>query len=157
MRSPAPLVRFRPVEPPDRSAVEALLTREQLPLEGVAEHFDTFVVAESGSEVVGAAGLEVHGSFGLLRSVVVAPEVKGQGVGRGLTHQLLAQARARGLEAVYLLTTTAPDFFAHLGFERIAREAAPAPLWASAELQGACPASAIVMRLALRPAEAATR
>jgi amino-acid N-acetyltransferase len=150
MRSHASLARFRPVDPSDRSAVESLLARERLPLEGVAEHFATFVVAESGEDVVGAAGLEVYGPYGLVRSVVVAPERKGQGLGRGLTHQLLAQARARGLEAVYLLTTTAPDFFARLGFERIAREAAPAPLWASAELQGACPASAIVMRLNLR-------
>jgi amino-acid N-acetyltransferase len=150
MRSHAPLARFRPVEPSDRGAVESLLARERLPLEGVAEHFATFIVAEHGEEVVGAAGLEVYGPYGLVRSVVVAPEVKGQGIGRGLTHQLLAQARARGLEAVYLLTTTAPDFFARLGFERIPREAAPAPLWASAEFQGACPASAIVMRLNLR-------
>lgn len=129
--------------------MESLLARERLPREGVAEHFDTFVVAERGEDVVGAAGLEVHGTLGLVRSVVVAPEAKGQGLGRGLTQQLLAQARARGLEAVYLLTTTAPDFFARLGFERIAREAAPSPLWASAEFQGACPASAIVMRLSL--------
>lgn len=149
MRSPASPVRFRAVEPSDRGTVEALLVREQLPLDGVAEHFHTFVVAERGEAVVGAAGLEVHGSFGLVRSVVVAPELKGQGLGRQLTHQLLAQARERGLEAVYLLTTTAPDFFAHLGFERLAREAAPEPLWASAEFQGACPASAIVMRLTL--------
>ena len=150
MHSPASLVRFRSAAPSDRSAVEALLTREQLPLEGVAEHFDSFVLAQRGEHVVGAAGLEVHGSFGLVRSVVVAPELKGQGLGRQLTRQLLARARARGLAAVYLLTTTAPDFFAHLGFERLAREAAPAPLWASAEFQGACPASAIVMRLSLR-------
>jgi amino-acid N-acetyltransferase len=152
MRSHAPFAQFRPAEPSDRSAVEALLAREHLPLDGVAEHFDTFVIAECGEDMVGAAGLEVYGTFGLVRSVVVAPEVKGQGIGRGLAHQLLAQARARGLEAVYLLTTTAPDFFARLGFERIAREAAPAPLWASAEFQGACPASATVMRLALPPA-----
>jgi N-acetylglutamate synthase-like GNAT family acetyltransferase len=149
MRSPAPLAQFRPAAPSDRSAVEALLVREHLPLDGVAEHFGTFVIAESGEDVVGAAGLEIHGALGLVRSVVVVPEAKGQGIGRGLTHQLLTQARARKLDAVYLLTTTAPDFFARLGFERIAREAAPAPLWASAEFQGACPASAIVMRLSL--------
>ncbi len=150
MRRPLPSVTFRSVVPSDRSAVETLLSRERLPLDGVAEHFATFVVAESGAELVGAGGLEVHGTFGLVRSVVVAPDVKGHGVGKGLAQQLLTRARARGLEAVYLLTTTAPDFFARLGFERIAREAAPQPLWASAEFQGACPASATVMRLSLR-------
>jgi GNAT superfamily N-acetyltransferase len=101
MRRPLPTVTFRSVVPSDRSAVEALLTRERLPLDGVAEHFATFVVAESGAERVGAGGLELHGTFGLVRSVVVAPDVKGHGVGKGLAQQLLSQARARGLEAVY--------------------------------------------------------
>ncbi|MBV9947898.1 MAG: GNAT family N-acetyltransferase, partial [Myxococcales bacterium] len=44
-----------------------------------------------------------------------------------------------------LLTTTADSFFPRFGFQHIAREDVPPELRASRELQGACPASAIVM------------
>ncbi len=132
----------------DRAALEELLAREGLPLDGVEDHFAGFVIADEAGAVVGGAGLEVHGGCGLLRSVVVAPSAKGRGIGRELTEHLLREGQARGLHAVYLLTTTAADYFAALGFERVAREHVPVALHGSKELQGACPASAIVMRRA---------
>ncbi len=52
----------------------------------------------------------------------------------------------RALLASVLLTTTAEDWFPRFGFVRIARDAVPAALHASAELRGACPASAAVMQ-----------
>ncbi|WP_437717056.1 hypothetical protein WMF45_11955 [Sorangium sp. So ce448] len=51
-------------------------------------------------------------------------------------------APAKALEAVYLLTTTAADYFRGLGFASASREAVPAELAASPEFAGACPASA---------------
>ncbi len=133
----------------DRTRVEELLAGEGLPLDGVEEHFADFVVAEDAGQVVGAAGLEVHEDHGLLRSVVVAPSAKGRGLGRKLTEGMLRAAKERGLRAVYLLTTTAEEFFPRFGFERIERAAVPPKTRASREFQGACPASATVMRLRL--------
>ncbi len=130
----------------DRTRVEELLVGEGLPLDGVEEQFADFVVAEEAGEVVGAAGLEIHGEDCLLRSVVVAPRAKGQGIGRRLTEGMLREAKGRGLRAVYLLTTTAEEFFPRFGFERIERAAVPPKVRTSREFQGACPASAIVMR-----------
>jgi protein-tyrosine-phosphatase len=58
---------------------------------------------------------------------------------------LIADARTRGLDTIWLLTTTAPDFFERFGFRRSGREAAPEALRATPEFTTACPASATVM------------
>ena len=140
---------IRTAEPDDRSKVETLLVEAGLPIEGVAEHFASFLVAEQGGKIVGAAGMEFYGQDALLRSVVVASDAKGTGVGSLLTRRALDEARARGARTVYLLTTTADAFFPRFGFERATREEAPEPMRASREFQGACPASATFMRCAL--------
>lgn len=134
----------------DFEAVSALLQNSTLPADGVAEAFDNFIVAEgNGINVVGAAGLEVYDRFALLRSVVVAPAWQGYGVGRALTGEILSRARARNVNVVFLLTTTAENFFPSFGFQRIERADVPAELEQSPELRGACPASATVMKLTL--------
>jgi amino-acid N-acetyltransferase len=61
----------------------------------------------------------------------------------------LERARALGLRELYLLTTSASDYFPRFGFERIGREALPSSLQASEEMRGACPSSAAAMRLIL--------
>jgi amino-acid N-acetyltransferase len=137
---------IRAAEAPDRAAVEALLIDAGLPIDGVVDHFGTFFVADEGGRVVAAAGLELYGEDALLRSVVVAMAARGTGLGSTLTHRALDEACARGARAVYLLTTTAETFFTRLGFERVPRDRVPEQVRASRELQGACPASATVMR-----------
>ena len=134
----------------DLEAVSALLESSKLPLDGVAEAFDNFILAEgNGIHVVGVAGLEVYGRVALLRSVAVASSWQGYGVGRALTGEILSRARARNIDNVFLLTTTAENFFPSFGFKRIERAEVPEELEQSPELRGACPASAAVMKLSL--------
>ena len=140
-----------PARPEHRDAILALIEGAGLPTSGVADHFPgAYVVARAGDVLVAAAGLEVHGDGGLLRSVVVAPEYRATGLGRMLVDNRLRAARELGLGAVYLLTTTAPDYFARLGFERVRRESAPGPLQRSTEFASVCPASAVCMTKRLR-------
>lgn len=141
----------------DWPAVRALLQAHGLPLDGAQAHLSTFLLAVRGGEVVGCAGAEVHGTVALLRSVAVAPGLQRQGIGRRLVERLIQEARGRDIATLYLLTTTAPDYFARLGFQRLAAAEAPAALKASAEFQGACPASAVLMALSLREAPALDR
>jgi amino-acid N-acetyltransferase len=93
--------------------------------------------------------VELHGGFGLLRSVVVAPELRGTGRGKALVADRLAWARTERVSAVYLLTTTAPDFFTALGFERVPRSEAPPAIRASREFATVCPGTSVLMRLDL--------
>lgn len=142
-------VRLRDARAADLGAVSALLAAADLPLDGIPPDLAHFVVAEREGTIVGAIGLEAYGEAGLLRSAVVAPDLRGTGVGERLVQALLASARARGTRELVLLTTTADRWFPRFGFERIARDDAPVALHASEEFRGACPASAVTMRLRL--------
>jgi amino-acid N-acetyltransferase len=134
----------------DLGAVQALLSAARLPLDGLEDQFgDGYAVAVADGRIVGAEGIETYARSGLLRSAVVDPAWRGHGIGDRLTQNRLEWARSRGLRDVYLLTTTAADYFPRHGFERVARESAPAEVQQSREFAEACPASAVTMRLAL--------
>lgn len=137
--------------PSDLPQVRRLLARASLPLAGLDDAFESLLVARRGGRVVACIGLERRGASGLLRSAAVAPTLRGKGLGAALTSRLLRDARASGVRAVYLLTTTAADYFERFGFERIDRSRVPAAVRGSEEFRGACPASAVAMRLRLRP------
>lgn len=133
-------------EASDLPAVRRLLETHYLPLDGIDERVSTMVVAKKGSEVVGAAAVELYSDGALLRSVVVDPLARGQGLGHRLTDAALNIAKDRGTRTAFLLTTTAEQFFPKLGFEQIARDDVPASVRTSIEFQSACPVSAVVMR-----------
>jgi amino-acid N-acetyltransferase len=144
---------LRPATLADLRDVERLLMHAQLPVDGVAGSLPTFVVAEHDGRLVGAAGLELCGQDALLRSVVVAPEWRSRGLGRELVERVIAEGEARQLRALYLLTTTAEQYFPAFGFERTTRDGLPDGVRATAEFQTACPASATVMRKTLEPCD----
>src|SRR4030095_6131312 len=130
----------------DLGDVLALLTQQRLPLEGLADPLATTLVAPQSGRVVGSAARETYRDGVLLRSVAVSPDLQGQGLGRTLTGAAIQLARDRRAAAVYLLTTTAEDYFPRLGFERIARGDVPASVQESVEFRSACPSAAVVMR-----------
>ena len=140
----APII--RPATPADLPAVERLLAESGLPLDGVREALPTFVVAQAGGEIVGVAGVECCVEHGLLRSVAVRPEWRSQGLGRALVTRVISDAEARGMDALFLLTTSAERYFPSFGFTEVARDGVPEDIRATAEFRGACPASATVMR-----------
>jgi amino-acid N-acetyltransferase len=143
------MMRIRNATDADLKAVERLLLESDLPIEGVTENFANFLIAENETGIAGAIGLERHGSVALLRSAVIAPEHRGGGIGRRLVEELLSRAAAAGIQNIYLLTTTAEEYFPRFGFERSTRSSVPAALKQSAEFQGACPETATVMARAL--------
>jgi amino-acid N-acetyltransferase len=142
---------IRPARADDWPAIQALLEARNLPLDGAESHLGDFLVApRSASEgVAGVAGLERYGNVGLLRSVAVADDLAARGLGTALLRALLRLAGERGIETVYLLTTTAADWFPRFGFTAVRREDLPRALGESAELRGACPGTAIAMQLRL--------
>jgi N-acetylglutamate synthase-like GNAT family acetyltransferase len=136
---------LRPAHASDLPSIERLLTTSQLPLAGVADSLPGFVVAESDGAIVGTAALEVCCDNALLRSVAVAPEWRSRGLGRALVTRVIADAEARGLRALYLLTTTAEHYFPSFGFQEVARSEVPGDVQGTEEFRSACPASAVVM------------
>jgi L-amino acid N-acyltransferase YncA len=140
---------FRAAGPNDWDNVAALLTASALPLDGARDHLGQFLLAERDGTLVGCAAVERYGDAGLLRSVAVAATERGQGTGATLVQRCVIDASRSGLRTLVLLTTTADRYFPRFGFEVVGRDAVPEGLRASAEFQGACPASATVMRLSL--------
>ena len=130
----------------DLPDIEQLLTDSGLPLAGVREALPDFFVARAEGRLVGVAGLEVRDNHALLRSVAVRPEWRSRGVGRALVNTAIEEAEARGIQGMYLLTTTAERYFPSFGFETIHREQVPDALRATEEFTTACPDSATVMR-----------
>jgi amino-acid N-acetyltransferase len=133
----------------DAPAIRARLGRAGLPTAGFRDCGPEVVVARRGTDVVGCAGLDVRSGGALLRSLAVAPDCRGHGLGVKLTEAALARARQLAVPAVYLLTSSAEQFFPRFGFEPIAREDVPASVRLSVEFTTACASTAVVMRALL--------
>ncbi len=142
--------------PPERAtaddlpAVAALLAAAGLPhADLTAAHLARFRVTRGGGEILGGVGLEVYGRWGLVRSLAVAPEARGAGLGGRLVEAVENDARALGLDALVLLTTTAEGFFAARGYTPAERAALPEPVRRSSEFAGLCPSTAACLTKSL--------
>ncbi len=142
-------VTVRQATPEDRPLAEELLRSNDLPLDGLDDHWEGFLVAGTEGEIMGLIGLERYGEVGLLRSLVVADEHRGRGYGTALVQFLLERCRREDMRRIYLLTTTAEDYFPRFGFREVPRDSVDPAVKVSAEFRGACPDTAVVMRLRL--------
>ena len=137
---------IRRAEDADLERVEALLRDARLPLDGARDAFRIGFIAEEQEAIVGAVALEMYPDSALLRSLVVDQTAQGKGLGGRLTQAAIEEAQRRGVQAIYLLTTTAEQFFPRFGFVAVDRQSMPPSIQGSIEFLSACPASAIAMR-----------
>ncbi len=135
----------------DVPAIEALLEAAALPLDGAANAFSTGVVAREDGRIVAAAALEPYGDAALLRSVVVAEDQRGTGVGRRMVEAAESLARDLGVRELYLLTETAVDWFPRLGYRPVARTAVPEAVRGSVEFTTLCRDTGVAMHRSLPP------
>jgi amino-acid N-acetyltransferase len=130
--------------------VEALLEGVNLPVADLATRPSLQLLGvREGGRLVGVVGVEAWGDVGLLRSLAVTPACRRSGLGSRLASDAEAYAAGRGVGTLFLLTTTAADFFVRRGYEAVARCAAPAPIVATPQFQDLCPASSAFMRKAI--------
>jgi amino-acid N-acetyltransferase len=146
-----PDITFRAATAADAQSVHDLLRRSDLPTSDLIAARPQFLIAECAAQMVGIGALERFGTAALLRSVAVEPQWRGSGVGRLLIGQLEERARAAGIDELILLTLTARDFFASVGYGSKPRDEVPAAVLASAEFRSLCPASAHCMAKSLAP------
>lgn len=122
----------------DNNLPDSDLTTAHLPLFGVVRELD---------QLQGTVGLElVDRQVGLLRSLVVARRYRARGLGRLLLEYCEHLSRQRGVRTLYLLTTTAADWFTTRGYSTLSRDAVPRALQATTEFRELCPASALCMK-----------
>jgi amino-acid N-acetyltransferase len=158
---------LRPADETALGYVETLLDANGLPSGDVRERPGAFFVAyrdgedRACAERVGIGGIEVVDGEpvdgaggtgeaterpGLLRSVVVERSSRGRGYGAALCAALERRARDEGVGTLYLLTTTAAEFFSARGFTEIERDDAPAAIRRTTQFADRCPATATCMR-----------
>lgn len=143
-------IQIENARPEERESVVNLLKEADLLTEDLPDGLSKFLLAKQDGALVGVAGLELFGPVGLLRSVAVNPTHRGKGIAGQLVGQLLADADKRGLQEVYLITTTADHYFDRYGFAVVNREQVPDAIQQTRQFSGLCPSSAVVMKRNLK-------
>ncbi|NDQ55564.1 MAG: GNAT family N-acetyltransferase [Acidipila sp.] len=96
-----------------------LLRREREEIRG---NIGNFLVHSDGPRVVGCISLESYGTeLSEIRSIAVAPEIIGRGIGSGLLESALAEARRREIARVFAVTDV-PQLFLRSGFTAVSRQ-----------------------------------
>ena len=132
-----------------RDKVITLLAAEKLPVDDLPELLTDFVAAIEDTTIIGVAGLEIYGPYGLLRSLAVSPDHRNKGIAGKLLGQIETIAALKSLKELYLLTETAPAYFTQKGYQKITRSDVPIVVMESSEFSDLCPVSAIVMKKTL--------
>jgi arsenate reductase len=130
----------------DGGALRALLSDAGLPIDDLGDDsWQSFLIARAAGAIAGVGAVERRDQDGLLRSLVVTPNFRAQGVGRRIVDALEADARTQGLRALYLLTESAQGFFAGLGYRELDRKDAPSSIRTTTQFSAACPSTATLM------------
>ena len=89
-----------------------------------------FMVAEApDGSIIGCGGLHVTwDDLAEIRSLAVAEEHRGGGVGHSIVRSLLADAPELGVTRVFALTYQV-DFFLGMGFREISKDTLPRKIW----------------------------
>ncbi len=113
-----------------------------------------WVVAEVGGKIIGMGALMVlWNDLAEIRSLVIAPEAQGLGVGRRIVARLVDEARALQLPRVFALTRK-PGFFLKIGFQMTQIENLPRKVKKDCVFCPkfhACDEVAVIMPLAVEP------
>lgn len=130
----------------------ALLAGCRLPTTDLSDGADRIFlgIADQGAPVA-VVGLELCGRDALLRSLAVAQSYRRLGFGRMLVAHAELVARQKRIAALYLLTTTAKDFFIGLGYAEADRQTAPPAIRATSQFSGLCPSSSSFLSKPLVP------
>lgn len=135
---------------PPIEEIKKLLVANGLTIDDLAEPSAIrFYGVGHPNSVQGVVGLEIHGRFGLLRSLAVSKAVQGMGLASALIKTLESDALEVGITDLYLLTETAENYFLHRGFSSIAREVAPTDIRVTRQFSTLCPDSATLMHKCL--------
>jgi amino-acid N-acetyltransferase len=133
----------------ERDVVVDLLKQHGLPTSDINDDTLLYLLFDAGKPV-GTAGLEIFEDCALLRSVSVVKNQQRKGYGKLLNQQIEQYARESGIECMYLLTTTAKDFFDRQGYCVIERSAAPVQLRHTPAFSSLC-AEATLMKKQISP------
>lgn len=124
METQAPVTIIRLAKHEDLASIEALIRRfvqggKLLPrtFQELESLLETLFVAEMDGVIVGCAALDVYNrKLAEIRSLAVAPETQGTGLGKKLVQACVQLAEERGIFEVMAISSS-EDFFKACGFD----------------------------------------
>lgn len=122
-----------------------LLKKNNLPTEDINPGTQLFVMEEDDS-VVATVAVEYDYDTALLRSLSVSQEKRNSGIGIMLVEFIEDYVQKQGVQTIYLLTTTAEDFFLKRGYQTTDRKAVPGFIKNTSEYSTVCSSSSTVMK-----------
>ncbi|HVG15795.1 MAG TPA: arsenic resistance N-acetyltransferase ArsN2 [Chitinophagaceae bacterium] len=129
-----------------------LLKQNNLPVDDLSASTELFAIQNDGA-ISGLIGIELYASTALIRSFVVRKEERDKGIGKKLIHFIEEYARDKRVMHLFLITTTAGDYFSNMEYRAIDRADVPEEIRASTEFSTTCPATALVMTKSLHDDE----
>lgn len=128
----------------------AALNEAALPVDDLAMPGRNFFRFRENGRLIGFVGWEqVDDNAALLRSLVVVPAERGNGRGKAMADWMLRKLSDLGITDAWMMTTSAEDLGAGLGFVRTDRHAAPEAIRRSRQFADLCPSSATLLHKSL--------
>jgi N-acetylglutamate synthase-like GNAT family acetyltransferase len=118
---------IRAAQPKDLGEMMSFLGQAQVSTKGLAEQIDHFIVMEDvDGSLLGTLGIQRIEQDGLLRSLVISPNVEKTTI-LDMFQQILLLAKEKELKRLYLATNkiVSIEFFALLGFSQKAKQEIP--------------------------------
>jgi amino-acid N-acetyltransferase len=98
-------------------------------VDDIQHNLDDFYVIEDQSRVVGCGALEIFtADLAEIRSLMIAEDHAGRGLGGRLVEHLIGEARTRGIKRLMALTYV-PQFFHKWEFETVSKDMLPEKVW----------------------------
>lgn len=127
------------------AAAIRLLESCGLPTTDINSGTQLFVMEKDGA-VVGTIAVEYDYDNALLRSLSVEEGYRNKGIGEELVSFIEEYVQQQGVQNIFILATTAVNFFLKRGYQKVERSAAPPFIQNTSEFSSVCPASATLMK-----------
>lgn len=116
-------ITLRPATEDDQPTIRRMVTSECLNPRDV--HWQNFLIVEQDDRIVGIGQIRLHGTVKELGSLVVTPEMRGQGIGAALVRALEARA---GLPLYLMCASHNVPYYRRLGYHDLPDDERPAAM-----------------------------
>jgi len=133
----------------DIQGLISILKETNLPFNDIDLNNQQFLLAYLGKDIIASCAVEQYKKEALLKSFAVKMDLQGKGIGKEIYLKMIDYCKSNEIEDLYLLTTTAEDWFDHMGWIRVKRESLPESIKNTKEYNSICPLNAICMYLSI--------
>ncbi len=136
---------IQPLNKTNLPSIKVLLESYELPDSDIETSHALFFGIKKKNQLLVTGAIEIYDSDAILRSVAVHRDFQKIGYGKIMVKFLEKKAIQLGIKKLYLLTTTAENFFRKCNYNSISRELCPESIKTSTQFAEICPSNASCM------------